>query len=207
MKKVKIMLLFFFGLNAMSAQKVVKKSILNPNTVNILIDAENCFKVDLSTSATKDIIVEALIEGEYKNDLLLKIEDKESSTHISAGFHPRFIKPNDKLSAHKIISISLKIQIPENMKVNLFGTNSNVTTKGSYNDLRIALNDGICNLKNVSKSAHVITQSGDIYIESRGATIKSNTSYGRISKEVIPEGNNIFDLSSITGNIYLRKTE
>ncbi len=201
------MLLFFLGLNAMSAQKVVKKSILNPNTVNILIDTENCFKVDLSTSTSKDIIVEALIDGEYKNDLLLKIEDRESSTHISAGFHPGFIKPNDKLSAHKIISISLKIQIPKNMKVNLFGTNCNVTTKGSYNDLRITMDDGICNLKNVSKSAQVITQSGDIYIESSGAIIKSNTSYGRISKEVIPEGNNIFDLSSITGNIYLRKTE
>jgi len=126
---------------------------------------------------------------------------------ISVGFHPSFIKPNDKLSAHKVISISLKMQIPENMKVRLNGTNCNVGANGIYDHLNVNLEDGICILDNVSKSANVVTQSGDIYIRTKGAVIESKSNFGNVFKADIPQSNNYFKLTSNTGNIHLNKTE
>ncbi len=198
-------MLLSFGLS--NAQKVVKKSVLNPETSYVLINAANCFRIDLSTTSSKEIVVEALIDGEYKNDLLVKIEEHVPSIAISAGFHPNFIKPNDKLSAHKVISISLKLQIPENMNVRLLGTNTNVYAKGSYEDLKVTLDDGSCNIHSIYGTVHAITRSGDIYVRSKEANIVTKNSFGSISKNNIPMGTNYFNLSTTTGNIYLSKTE
>ena len=198
-----LILLMCFGL--LNAQKVVKKSILNPDTSSIFIDADNCFKVEITTTLSKEIVVEALIDGEYKNDLLVKIEEDGPRIGISTGFQPNFIKPNDKLSAHKVISISLKVQLPENMNVSLFGSNTNVYAKGSYKDLKVTLADGTCNFRSINGIAHALTRSGDIYVYSKGATIETQNSFGSTEIGNIPKGADYFNLVTTTGNIYLNK--
>ena len=200
-----LVLLMSFGL--LNAQKVIKKSVRNPDTSSILIDANGCFKVEITTTLSKEIVVEALIDGEYKNDLLLKIEDDGPSIKISTGFQPNFIKPNDKLSAHKVISISLKVQIPENMNVRLFGSNTNVYAKGSYKVLQVTLDDGSCDFQTINGIAHAETRSGDIYVYSKGATIETKNSFGSTEAGNIPKGDDYFNLVTTTGNIYLKKTE
>jgi hypothetical protein len=200
-----VILLMSFGF--LNAQKVVKKSVLNPDTSSILIDADDCFKVEITTTLSKEIVVEALIDGEYKNDLLVKIEEDGPSIEISTGFQPNFIKPNDKLSAHKVISISLKVQIPENMKVHLFGSNTNVYAKGSYKVLKVTLDDGTCNFQSINGIAHAVSRSGDIYVYSKGATIETKNSFGSTETGNIPKGDDYFNLVTTTGNIYLKKTE
>ena len=200
-----VILLMSFGL--LRAQKVVKKSVLNPDTSFILINADDCFKVEITTTLSKEIAVEAHIDGEYKNDLLVKIKEDGPSIDISTGFQPNFIKPNDKLSAHKVISISLKVQIPENMKVRLFGSYANVYAKGSYKILKVTLDDGTCNFQSIYGIAHAVTRSGDIYLYSKGATIETKNSFGSTEAGNIPKGDDYFNLVTTTGNIYLKKTE
>ncbi len=200
-----LVLLMSFGL--LNAQKVVKKSVRNPDTSSILIDADDCFKVEVTTTLSKEIVVEALLDGEYKNDLLVEIKEDAPSIIISAGFQPSFIKPNDKLSAHKVISISLKVRVPENMKVRLFGTNANVYAKGSYKDLKVTLDDGTCNFQSIHGITHAVTRSGDIYVYSNGATIETKNSFGNTETSNIPKGDDYFNLVTTTGNIYLKKTE
>jgi len=200
-----LILLLSFGL--LNAQKMVKKSVHKPDTSSILIDADNCFKVEITTTLSKEIVVEALIDGEYKNDLVIKIEEVGPSIEISTGFQPNFIKPNDKLSAHKVISISLKVQLPENMNVHLFGSNTNVYAKGSYKDLKVTLDDGTCNFQSINGITHALTRSGDIYVYSKGATIETKNSFGSTEIGNIPKGADYFNLVTTTGNIYLKKTE
>ncbi|MBT8306430.1 MAG: hypothetical protein KJN85_05805 [Maribacter sp.] len=201
------MFVLFISFGMLNAQKVVKKAVQNPETSNLLIDANNCYQIDLTTTSAKDIVIEAFMDGEYKNDLLIKIEEDGPTIAVSAGFHPNFIKPNDKLSAHKVISIALKVQIPKNMKVNLFGVNANVYATGNYEDIRVTLDDGNCNFYTIMGMASATTQSGDIYVYSNGAIIETNTNFGLISNNGIPKGDNYFKLTTTKGNIYLRKTE
>ncbi len=199
--------MFFASLGMVNAQKVVKKNIIDVNAAHLLIDAANCFKIDLTTNTSKEMVVEAIIDGEYRNDLLVKIEEETSFIKISAGFQPGYIIPNDKLSAHKVISISLRIQVPEQMNVHLFGTNCNVHAAGLYTNLKVTLDDGLCNLENVSKNTVVTTQSGDIYVQSKGATVETKNSFGTVFNGNIPIGDDFFKLSTVTGNIYMKKIE
>lgn len=204
-KIVVLVLLISYG--SLNAQKMVKKTAFNPDTSFILIDANGCFKVEITATRSKEIIVAALIDGEYKNDLLVKIEEDGPFIEISTGFQPNYIKPNDKLSAHKVISISLKVQIPENMKVRLFGSNTNVYANGRYKDLRITLDDGTCNFQSINGIAHAVTRSGDIYVSSNGATIVTKNSFGSTEAGNIPKGDDYFNLITTTGNIYLKKID
>lgn len=189
------------------AQKVLKKVIVNPEIVLINIDVTNCYKLTLDTATGNEMVLEATIDGEYKKDLVLNSEQKGYTIHVSGGFQPIFKNPNDKLSAHKVISIALNILIPENKSVIVYGSNCNVTVAGNYQKLKITLNDGKCILNNVSESVTVITQSGNIAAYTKGGEVKTNSKYGSVQGDEIPVKDDRYDLTSITGNITIRKTE
>lgn len=207
MRNVLLLLLILSTIQCLQGQKIVKKSILKPNTSFIQIDLDNCFKIHIETLETDEMTIEAIIDGEYKEDLVLNVKEEGSTILISAGFQPNFVHPNDKLSAHKVVSISLKVFLPKYKTVQLYGTNCNVFASGAYQSLKVTLNDGQCTLFHVSESAEVITQSGNIFVNSSGATITANSKYGTIQKEQLPIGDSQFRLSTTTGNIHIRKSK
>lgn len=188
-------------------QKLVKKAFIGPRTQSIQIDAQNCYQIDLQTAKTKEVQVEASIEGEYAKDLLVSIEEKGTTVRISAGFHPNFINPNDKLSAHKVVSIALHITVPQYKEVAVFGTNSNVEVEGKYQSLDVTLSDGRCALNNVSETVEVTTQKGDIWLQADSGNILAESAYGHVEKAQIPTGQNQYTLKTVEGNIHLRKTK
>ena len=191
----------------LNAQKVIRKSLQDPEAIYLEINTENCFKVELTTSKSKEILIEARIDGEYKNDLLVRVGHKGPVVGISAGFQPNFIIPDDKLSAHKVISISLQIQIPENMKVHILGTSTQVIAEGNYSEFKAILDDGSCKLNRIHGSALVTTRSGDINVYSTQGTFSINNSFGSVFRDNIPTGKDYFDLTTTTGEIRLTKIE
>ncbi len=197
------LLMSLCALNATQGQKLVKKSLLPPKTDFFQIDTSNCFKVEVETADSNELQVEAFIDGEYRKDLLVKISEEGRTVKISAGFQPNFVNPNDKLSAHKVISIALKIRLPELKRVQLFGKSSNITISGLYTDLNVSLNDGRCILNSVSENVSVKTQSGDITVNSISAIVEANTKYGKIYRQKLPESDDRFVLNSISGNIWI----
>lgn len=207
MKASYIFISFFLFSQFVIGQKVVEKTILNPDKQYIQLDTKNCYLVDLSTSKGKELSVEASIEGEYSKDLAVRIEEDGANVLVSAGFLPNFIAPNDKLSAHKVISIALKVTMPEYCNVNVFGTNSKVVTTGKYKQLKISLANGDCTLNNVIENVDVKTQKGTIKVITREGKIDAKSTYGKVKTAKIPEGNSSYKLFSVEGNIYVNKTE
>lgn len=205
--KILIYLSPFFFLVQLQGQKLVKKAFIDPRIESIQIDAQYCYKIDLRTAPTKEVQVSASIEGEYAKDLLISIEERGTTVLVSAGFQPIFIDPNDKLSAHKVVSIALQIRVPEYKKVSVFGTNSNVSATGKYGNLNITLSDGICTLENVSETVGVTTQKGDIWLTAPSGDILAESTYGQVEQENIPFGDNQFILKTVEGDIHLKKTK
>ncbi|MDT0606514.1 hypothetical protein [Croceitalea rosinachiae] len=186
---------------------MVKKVIANPDNQYIFIDTKNCYQVNLKTIASKELVVKASIEGEYLRDLVVKVEDNGKDVFVSAGFLPNFIAPNDKLSAHKVISISLDINIPQNSNVQLFGTNSILYAEGNYKLLQVSLADGDCTLNNIIEKAEVKTQKGNIVVIAKNGTIEATSTYGEVSEHNIPKGFASYILKSVEGDIQINKTE
>ncbi len=191
----------------LSAQKLAQKKLINSATTAVQIDLSNCYELQLETSDTNEMIVEARIEGEYEKDLALRIVEEGSTLLVGVGFRPNFVNPNDKLSAHKVVSIALKISLPKDKNVIVFGSSSNVAVRGNYETLKVTLNDGSCTMYNVQGQVYVVTQSGTINASAKAAVILSNSKYGSIEKQFIPKGNSQYNFSTVTGNIQLYRIE
>lgn len=198
------MLLLSFGL---SAQKKIYKNILADHIGLIQLNATNCFSVEVYTAKDNQISVEAQMEGEYSQDLDLEVSTNGATLYVDTGFAPSFKNPNDKLSAHKVVSILLKLTVPSFKNLEVYGTNTRIVLEGEYNDVQVSLADGTCVLNNVMGNTNVKTQSGNIKVYSNGAIIDAVSKYGAVSKNPIPTGNSSFKLQTVTGNIDLSKTE
>ncbi|MBT8281176.1 MAG: hypothetical protein KJO16_06330 [Muriicola sp.] len=188
-------------------QNVVRKVLLLPHITNIQIDADSLSQVRLETIAGSELSLVAVMEGEYKKDLSIELVEEGNTLRARAGIQPFFIQPNDKLSAHKVISISLSIGIPEDKIVFLYGNSARVSASGNYKDLKIVLSDGQCTLKDVGDQISVTTQSGKIELYTASGSIEVNTKYGRVIRDSIPKGENNFVLQSNSGNITIRSLE
>jgi hypothetical protein len=198
------LLLSFFPV---ASQKIVRKTIAPPLTNMLQIDARQCSRVELETRAVETLEVEAIIDGEYSNEIMLQFGEEGSTTTVEAGVQPLFKPPNDKLSAHKVVSISLKVILPENRRVQLYGSRATFTARGTYESLHLILEKGGCSLLNVTGQAEVSTRTADIYVESPGATILAESRYGTISPHRIPSGDTYYKLWTISGNIRLIRME
>lgn len=209
MKGIKILLYIssLFLSHLLHSQKVVRKTILDPHSSFVQLEVTNCYELILGTSGTSEMIVEATMDGEYSKDLMVVTKEEGNTFFVNAGFRPNFMEPNDKLGAHKVISISLRVQLPYNMEAKVYGTNCNVTASGHYRRLEIVLGSGRCLLQEVGEDIMVRTQSGDIWAKMQRGTIAANTKYGNIFKGDIPKGNDQFKLQTVTGNIHLQKTK
>ncbi|MFN3138511.1 MAG: hypothetical protein ACE37L_12545 [Allomuricauda sp.] len=186
---------------------MVRKAFIGPRTETIQIDAQYCYRIDLKTTDSDEVQVYASMEGEYAKDLLISIEQSGTTAMISADFQPLFTNPNDKLSAHKVVSIALEVTVPAYKSVDVFGTNTNLYASGVYRELNVALSDGRCTLENISESVQVTTQKGDIVLSTASGNIVAESVYGNLSKESIPSGDNQFVLKTIEGDIILKKTK
>ena len=206
---MKVSLLYFVILFSigLSAQKKMYENILAEHISLIQVDATNCFAVEVQTSKSNEISIIAEMEGEYSQDLDLEVSTNGSTIIVETGFTPNFENPNDKLSAHKVVSILLKLRIPSYKNVEIYGTNTRVVLDGGYNELHVSLSDGTCILNNIEAEAEIKSQSGNIKVYSAAAAISATSKYGEVSANLIPKGNSTFTLETVTGNIDLIKTE
>ena len=198
-----ISLLFFSA--GISAQKRIHKTLKNPRTSWVHIDAENCFLLKLANSDSEEVIVEARIDGEYQEFTQVEMEQEGSTLTIRPGFRPDFRHPNDKLSAHKVISNFLVVFVPKYTNVKIYGLHTQVDVRGIYSQTEIILDDGQCSMNLVAEKLHAVTQSGDIYFESKGARVKAESQYGTVKGGPIRSGNGSVSLRSTSGNIYLKQ--
>ncbi|MFS4415855.1 hypothetical protein [Maribacter sp. 2307ULW6-5] len=187
----------------------MRTTLVDQDISLIQIDVTHCFELHLHTDSERNDTVElqAQMDGEYGPDLYVDSYVEGSTLFIVAGFHLEFVPPEDKLGAHKVVSISLDVNLPAHKKVNVMGTSAHVVAKGSYQELNVALADGPCELRDVYGRAGVRTQSGPIAVYGRAANIRARTKFGSLAANPIPLGKSTLDLYSVTGNIELYKTE
>lgn len=195
------------GLAPLLGQNTISKTIANPNIIQIQVDAKDCYQLTVSNSGTNELKVIAKLDGEYKDDLVVSLEETGKTIAISTGFQPGFVAPNDKLSAHKEVSIGMEIQVPIYGNLQIFGTSVNMQISGKYGNLMVVAADGRCQLNTVEGAVDVRTQDGDIWLLNASGTVDTETTYGKVTGETIPAGNSSFKLVSKEGNIYLNQTK
>ena len=189
----------------MKGQKRLTKTLLNSQITSISIDADLVYRIVLETVNSNEVTVEASMEGEYQKDLVVPLRKQGNTLFIEPEFSPQFQLPNDKLGAHKVVSVSMRIQVPRYQNVQLTGLSCEVSATGEYRDLRIVFNDGSCHLSHLAENTTVQTGSALIQVSLITGVVEAISKYGEVQMDPVPRGDHNLRLFSNRGDISVRR--
>lgn len=195
---------FFFILlisHLASAQKDTSQQLDLKGIETVYIYTDEVFKINLKTTQSDKISISTHTEGEYFNDISLNTEIKGNALYLTSKFQKILQSGYDKLSAHKVFSLEVTIEIPEQLRVFVRSNIASLSAQGNYGYLEVELKSGYCNLSNFTGGAVINTYNGNISIETTGATVTALSRNGNISIPDNLRGEHIIKATSINGDI------
>ncbi|PCE62848.1 hypothetical protein [Sediminicola luteus] len=183
---------------------MVRKSILDAEISEIQIDAEQCFRLEVVTHKGDELVLTAQMEGEYQNDLELTMKRDGNVLHLATRFDPFFRHPNDKLSAHKVVSIVLSVLLPEHKSVKIKGKDTQTQISGAFEGLFVRLADGNCSLEGQVTTGKIQTVTGHIELVGPQPLSAVETKYGETIEGPVKLLEQGLELRSVSGNIVLQ---
>ena len=197
-------LLFFVFLQGYSQKNT--SQVFNAKHINQLyIYTEEVFKINIHTSNTKQVVLTSHSEGEYFNDIALNMEMQEDKLILTSKFREILQSGYDKLSAHKVFSLEINLEVPEGMEVFIRSNSASVTASGDFSELNVELKSGSCHLNNFQGNAVVNTYNGLIEVATHDAIITANSRNGEVILPEFQTGKHMLKLTSINGDIRVLK--
>jgi hypothetical protein len=189
------------------AQKQIMKQFDDSQLSTVSISGTTIFKISISTKKENNIDLILQVQGENNEQVVLQTHIRRDTLFVESAYQPLFIKPDDKLSAHKKISIELTIFVPEQFNIGITGDIASVFATGNYNYFMTELLNGHFTATRFSGDLLVNTIHGNISLETDAAQLKLQTKNGTIVQEKINNGRSQISLHSINGNIMVTKTQ
>lgn len=207
MKNISFYLVLFCALNGI-AQKAITRSFTDPAIKSVVIDSDYVFETNVRTAPIASISVKAKIEGEYYSETLLKTHVSEGILHITTGKTPNFVQHNDKLSAHKVLSIVLEIMMPSQLDFTLQSALSQLHISGAFRDVQIDLSRGGVKAEKFSfRESNINTLNGSInasVFEAKPSLFSRN---GKVFLDPLIEGNASLIARSVHGDIHINRVQ
>ncbi len=188
-------------------QKVLTKTYPVPDKALVQLDVHHNYLLEVATSEREDILVEALMEGEYRGEMLVHLTTEGTTVNIATRSQPAFDFPNDKLAAHKVISVGLRVTLPRYLSVQVYGESANVRLSGVFHEADVALSSGNTTLDIEAEQVGVRTQSGNIVVYKKDEGVLAKSQYGRVQDRTRSMTKPIYNLRTITGNITIHNKE
>ncbi len=189
----------------LAAQKTVHKVVEDATITSVTIDASQAYKLVVKAAASPKIDIRAIIEGEYKDDLLINTKKESGRFVISTAFRPLYKNPNDKLSAHKVISILMIVELPENMELIILGSSVNIDLSGTYKTLNANITQGNLTITDFEGNGEIQSFEGTISVNNYEGSITTYSKYGEIYGRNTARGKGVLTLKTVNGSIYINK--
>ncbi|MCP9199412.1 hypothetical protein MKO06_05810 [Gramella sp. GC03-9] len=199
-------LFLLFGIMA-HAQRETMETIDARNIKILRIATDEVYQIKLLASKTSDISIKTRSEGEYFRDIYLDTSIKDGVLKINSRYPQRLAGGYDKLSAHKVFSMEVEIEVPEGLEISITSNLASVIATGNFESIQADLKQGYCKLLNFSGSARINTYSGDILVEAHSGKIEATTRNGKLVLPDFLPGQMPLRLTSIDGDIQVRKTK
>ncbi|UJH90301.1 hypothetical protein LZ575_15750 [Antarcticibacterium sp. 1MA-6-2] len=149
---------------ALFSQKDTSRSFDAGNVQRLEIFLDEVFRINLQTSKEDKILISTHSEGEYFNYINLEVEQLQNKMLITSSFREILQSGYDKLSAHKVFSLEVKLTIPEGLEVYISSNIGSVNATGAFEALQVDLQSGGCTLKAFTGNAIINTYRGGIFV-------------------------------------------
>ena len=205
MRKRAVFVLILCTLSCGYGQRILNKSLVSDGARFFYLDADQAYRIELETNKDDQIDVRAVVEGEYAEAMLIDLRKEGSNVFISPVFSPGFQTKNDKLSAHKVVSVSLWISLPEDISLSVVGSSSHISVRGRYQKLSVELEEGRCDLDDLQGIIGVLTASAEIRVSAKEGVVRAQSEHGSLTMEKLPLGEAEYNLRSDTGDIIVQR--
>ncbi len=184
------------------SQKVMERSIDATNIKSISIASDLVYTISISSKKTSDVQIKATVEGETYEQIVLGIKEEGNELHIQPAYTPFFKANNDKLAAHKVLSIELELLVPDNCILNVNSSLTSLHIVGSLPLVNAQLEKGNCILKQFSGNASLKTNRGFIEVYAN-KTVKGNgfSKNGTVINELNEHGRFQIQAETVDGDI------
>lgn len=189
-------------------QQQVTREISGSDVTYIQIDTRiaSVLKVTTHTSQQAKVILKT--EGEFTEEIFLVVQKPSAGVlSIKPAWNPAFKLPDDKLSAHKVVSVLLEVHIPENRRVSIKGGNTLSVIRGVYEKVSVQLEDADCYLEDVIGFLEIVVNKGNIHILNDKATIKATAIHGKVAGKAKKTNGTYIVATVKRGNVYINKPE
>ncbi|TRO67270.1 hypothetical protein [Christiangramia sabulilitoris] len=174
---------------------------------NIQIETDEVYLIRIISTNTSHIKIRTHSEGEYFNRIIVNSEIAGNILTISTQYPEELRGGYDKLSAHKVFSLEIEMEVPSGLQVNVQSNIASLHCSGKFESIFAELKQGYCKLLEFTGSAVVNTFSGYIHVETSTGMIEASSRNGRVDIPEFLPGRNPLKLASIDGNIMVRKTK
>jgi len=168
------------------------------------INTHDVSKISIKTSATETISLTAIIAGEYSENVVLEVSESNNVLVLGTGFRPFFTPKNDKLAAHKVLSIEFQLLLPQTLSLKVISSLSSLEITGKLKQLKAKLEAGQIQLYKFEGNAKLTTHTGDIICEvSKATTGEGMSKEGFVESTLKEAGTFQVRATTVKGNIRL----
>lgn len=162
MLKYYYILSMFLITTTVLAQKKMEKIVAANNVEKLIIDGTHFSEINIRSQKTQDITMVANVNGETFENVLLKTNLDDGHFSIAAGYTPFFKKHDDKLAAHKVLSLELDIYVPEHIDIDVVAVHTNISFQGIFGIVNTQLATGNCFLDKFQGAGDIVCKKGAV---------------------------------------------
>ena len=201
--------LWLFCVQDVWGQKDLSRTYLAEGIENMSIDANGVHSLKVVATNVEEISVRVHLEGETSEEIVIKEEMKGNQLALGFGSWPLAKTYNDKLSAHKIVSVEVTISIPEHLFVSITSNTAAVFAQGTFEFLYVDIEDKNCVLQHFNGNADLTTNMGAILVlvQNKRTAAKAITTYGTLENALSDHGTFTIYAESVHGDISLQQTQ
>lgn len=200
-----LILICVFTTALVAAQRDTREIINAEKIERIHIKSDEVYLINITTSENDQIVISTHSEGEYYNEIALETSVNNEELIINTSYPRELTSGYDKLSAHKVFSLEIQLEIPEGMEVTVNSNIASLQSTGKFKSIFAELKQGYCKLLNFSGTAVINTFSGYILVETKSGLIDAKSRNGKVEIPDFLSGRNSIKLTSIDGDIKVRK--
>lgn len=146
------------------SQKVVEKQLDATRFERLIISSEIINTLTITSEATNKIRIVNKVVGENYENVVVTTSEENKTLKIGTSYSPFFIAENDKLAAHKVMSVDVELTIPNFLDVEVNTSIASINVTGNYANFQAYLENGDCHLNNFLGNASIKTKQGIIKV-------------------------------------------
>ena len=210
MKYLKILNLFVVLFCAMSTTFAQKQMVLTEpagQLKGIFIESDQVFQIYVKTTNSDQLVISTEVEGETFETLEIDTRLQNELLYVTTGRSVGFKAFDDKLAAHKVLSVVLHIELPKNKELWVNSSLASVEAQGAFSYVNLNLSGGRVDLLNFSGNGVVNTLRGAIAIETQNTAVKASSRNGTVDVASSPLQLYELVLKTVDGDISVSQSE